>query len=164
MRHLYVTTLLLTVFTLPIRTFGFQYKVINVQELKKKTQGPCTVLHFWAAWCEICIKELPVLLKYFETSKGFESVVVDLSADLAQEKFSKPWLKKMAPQSTTYRKGKTSDRALIQAVKSGWDEALPLSLLMVRGMVKANWEGAVEPSEIKTAVAKHCNVPPPSSK
>ena len=137
--------------------FTFQYRIISPKTLKKKIQSPCSLVHFWASWCEICIKELPVLLPYFESKKGVESVVVDLSHGLAQEKFSKVWIQKIAPRSKTYRKGNAHDHDLVEAVSSKWNGGLPITLLFTKGRRRETWKGSVVPAELDRALLKYCN-------
>lgn len=156
MRHKYVICLFLASYLFTGSSFAFEYKVITPKELKKKTQGSCVFVQFWAAWCQICVDEMPGLLPFLKRLKKAEPVVVDLSQGLAQENFSKPWLKKIAPFSTTFSKGKTRDREMIESVLQKWNGALPLSALFSRGQLKERWNGAVSNSEIERAVSTHC--------
>jgi len=39
---------------------------LRVRDMKEKT----ILIHFWAAWCDVCHAEFPALLKYVENSHG----------------------------------------------------------------------------------------------
>ncbi len=62
---------------LPDFTLGvFQGKLVQFSSLK----GKIFLINFWATWCDACVKEIPSIIKLYETYKklGFEILMVDL--------------------------------------------------------------------------------------
>lgn len=157
MCYSYIPKLLLISIFFSHLTFGFEYRSLVAKDLKAKVRKPCSVVHFWASWCEVCVQELPKLLPFLMGKKKTELVVIDLSHELAQEKFSSVWLKKIAPESNTYHKGKASDEDLVGSIYPGWSGGLPLTLLFVKGKLKQAWTGSVLSHEIDTSLKKHCS-------
>ncbi|GGI57608.1 TlpA family protein disulfide reductase [Winogradskyella haliclonae] len=82
-------------FTLP--TVSDDNKVFSNNDL----EGKVTLIDFWATWCKPCIKEFPVIEKYYNTykNKGFNVISISLDTDIERLKsFSR---KKIFPWTTS---------------------------------------------------------------
>jgi len=81
------------------------FEPLPVAKLHRMTSKPtCSFVHVWAAWCTICVQELPALLTFLGEEKKVQSIVIDVSHPLARAQFSKPYLEKISPKFTTYYK------------------------------------------------------------
>ena len=156
MRYSFILLFTFLLLILSEKVHGTSYSFISPKALAAKTKKPCTLVHFWAAWCEVCVQELPLLLPKLAQKKNITLVVVDLSQGLAQETFSLPWLTKIAPTATTFHKGKLPARKLVGVVDEKWQGGLPYSALFSKGKKMIDWKGSVSFSEFETHIAKHC--------
>lgn len=135
---------------------AFEYPVLPLSDLKKEVQRSCVLVHIWAAWCAPCIEEMPKFLRFFEKEKNVYPLIIDTSAKFAQDSFSKPWMKNLAPQFKVYRKPASSDQALIQAIGISWPKALPFSALYSFGKKKKEWVGQTSLEELHKVFQELC--------
>ncbi len=61
---------------------SFELKTLNGGELRiEDLRGKFVLLHFWATWCEPCVKEMPALQRLSRALKGLPFEVVGIAAD-----------------------------------------------------------------------------------
>jgi thiol-disulfide isomerase/thioredoxin len=136
---------------------SLSYEALDIQEFKKMKASRCMFVHVWAAWCTICVQEMPALIRFLETKKNITPVVIDASHSLAQEQFSKSWLKTLNPKFRTFYKHEMKDEVLMGLMGAKWTGALPHSALFKRGVKKKEWVGLVSHAELDGAFQKECD-------
>lgn len=151
LRHTVLIGLLLS-----LQTRAFEYPILPLADLKKETQRTCTFVHLWAAWCSICVQEMPKLLSFLEEEKKIYPVILDTDVRFAQDNFSTPWLKKLAPKFTVYRKPEVENAVLAKTLGITWSKSLPLSALYSHGKIKREWRGSLSTEELHKAFQELC--------
>lgn len=130
---------------------------LSSSKLREFQKENCTLVHPWADWCAICVKELPDLLPQFESWKGVRVVVLDVSSPFAQEQFSKKWQLLQKTRLPTYlQPGNEDKKSYRKAIDPDWGGALPHSVLYVRGRKRKVWNGAMDFPAVRKEVAEIC--------
>lgn len=122
----------------------------------KPAAGRLTWVNLWAAWCEPCKKELP-LLREFQTKLKAQGIPLELaffSID-DDERQLKQFLNAEAPDGLArtfwLREGKERDAWLAEA-RLPADPRLPVHLLVAPdGEIFCRIEGSIEPSDFEAA-------------
>jgi thiol-disulfide isomerase/thioredoxin len=80
-------TLVVSVVTLPAVEFPLTGTTLAGDQLAidPVKQGKPVLLVFWASWCGVCVREMPVLIK-LQTQSGAKLDLVSLSIDTEAEK------------------------------------------------------------------------------
>jgi len=129
----------------------------ELEELKKNTTEKLLLMNIWATWCAPCVLEYPELvkLKRMYGNRSFEFVSV--SADNPDE-YDKvlAFLQSKNSALNNYIFNQQDKYALIEAVDSDWNGALPYSLLIEPGgkIIFSN-QGIVDLLELKRIIVEN---------
>ena len=133
------------------------YEAVTAKGAKQRLEHGCVLFHAWAAWCDICVKELPEWLKHLGQQKAMKPLVIDTSAKTAQEKFSKPWMKNLKPTFPTYFMSGIEDDAFMKKMDANWGRSLPYTALYFNAKKKKEWSGSVSLAEVDAEAEKSCH-------
>ncbi len=131
--------------------------ISGIEELKKNTSDKLRLINVWATWCAPCVVEYPdlVMLQRIYGHRGFE--FVSISAD-NPEKMDKTldFLKKNHSAVQNYIFELDDKYALIEAIDTTWNGALPYTLLVEPGgkIVYSN-QGIVDLLELKKTIVEN---------
>lgn len=135
---------------------ALNFTELPVETMKKKTSDHCAFVHVWAAWCSICVEELPTLLEFLAKEKRVKPIVIDVSHPVARKEFSTPWLRKLSPKFPVYFKPNGNDEGFMRQVDPTWSGTLPYSALYTKGVKTKQWVGSVSPRELRESFSKIC--------
>jgi len=79
-------------------------ELLNEKDIAGLKNQSCSLFVFWATWCNICIHDLPKMVKFFNRKKEVNAVLLDVSVVFQQKNFSIGWMKSLKPQFRTYLK------------------------------------------------------------
>ncbi len=113
-----------------------ELKIKDVYEIKKKR---CVLIHAWASWCPICIKELPEIVNKFNEEKKITPIIIDLSGSFVHENFSKKWLTNLNAKFLTYYKSGEDQMMFFKAIDESWNGELPYTVYYDNGVKKKEW-------------------------
>lgn len=136
--------------------FAATPQLLPASKLVGMTRGPCTFVHVWANWCNICVAELPRLVKALSALKDVTPVVVDISSPYIQQNYSQRFIASLEPPFTTYLKPKGPDDDYMAAVEKKWNRALPFSALFRFGKKKKTWTGPPDIDSLPRDIAALC--------
>ena len=127
---------------------------IDIEGIKKLIANDSEnlrMINVWATWCGPCIVEFPDLVNIdrMYSRRNFE--FISLSADIPSRKNSVlSFLKKKEAANRNYLYNSTDKYALIEAVDSEWQGALPHTLLIAPGgKIVARYAGVIDPLTVK---------------
>ncbi len=127
------------------------------QIMKNEDSGKLRLINVWATWCGPCIVEYPdfIVLQRMYGARDFE--FVSISADKPEE-FDKAlrFLEEKESGVANYLFSEDDKYALIEAVDSEWNGALPYTALIEPGG-KIVWshQGQIDFLELKRAIVDH---------
>lgn len=103
------------------------------QKILEQYHGQAVLVTFWAAWCEPCRDEYPMLNELAKeyAPKGLHVVGVDLDDDgdlIPMRRF----LARYKPIFPNYRKKTGGESAFVQSVLPGWNGAIPASFFYAK--------------------------------
>lgn len=129
----------------------------KLEELKKNTIEKLLLMNIWATWCAPCVLEYPELVKLQRMygNRAFEFISVSADNPDAFEK-AHAFLQSKHSALDNYIFDKQDKYALIEAVDSDWDGALPYSLLIEPGgrIIYSN-QGIVDLLELKRIIVEN---------
>jgi peroxiredoxin len=129
----------------------------GVRELLANPGNKLRLVNIWATWCGPCVIEYPEFIRIHRMFKDRDFEFVSLSADDPESrdavlKFLRE--KHSAVRNLVFRGG--DQYALIEAVDSGWNGALPFTILVEPGgKVVYQVEGTIEPLALRRAIVDH---------
>jgi peroxiredoxin len=129
----------------------------GIDELLKNDSPKLRLLNLWATWCGPCVIEYPELVNIHRMYKGRDFEFISISADDPgnRERVLR-FLTEKHSALTNYIFDKEDKYALVEAVDSEWDGALPYTLLVEPGgKIVYRCQGPVEPLELKRAIVDH---------
>lgn len=129
---------------------------LSLTALQKAKTENCVLLHAWATWCNICVEEMPQLIKFLEKNKQLKPLIVDVSDPVVQKNFSKKWPVLLEASFATFYKPGVKDEIYLQAIDSQWDGALPYTALLHKGQLKEKWVGQVPLDKVLLSSSSKC--------
>jgi hypothetical protein len=144
-------------FLLLVASADGAYRGMRPQDLQTIQRSQCAVIQPWAAWCSLCLEELPERLPRLAKLKGVEVAVVDLSTPGVREEFSKKWsVIQNAPLDTYFLSDGFTVERFKRLVSRRWDGSLPFAVLVRQGKVTREWMGKVDTDLFMQQVNKLC--------
>jgi thiol-disulfide isomerase/thioredoxin len=125
--------------------------------IRNETSGKLRLINVWATWCGPCIIEYPefLVMQRMYGARDFE--FVSISADRLPEKGKVlEFLEEKESGVTNYIFAEEDKYALIDAIDSTWNGALPYTLLVAPGGERLYArQGTIKPLEVKRAIVEH---------
>ena len=130
----------------------------GIQELlRNEGSEKLRLINVWATWCGPCIIEYPefIALQRMYGARDFE--FVSISADKVEQKDKAlKFLKTKSSAVTNYLFDQEDKYALIEAIDSDWNGALPYTILVEpNGKVVWKHQGEVDFLALKRAIVEH---------
>lgn len=116
---------------------------------------PCTFVHVWALWCDVCVEEMPKLVEFLNKQKKINPILVDVTPEASRKK-SIETMRKFKPLFPVYLKPYGNDEQYMKAIDGEWGGGLPYSALYHQGKKVKIWNGASPLQELKEAIDKTC--------
>lgn len=115
------------------------------------------LINVWATWCGPCVIEYPELVLVHRMFMGRDFEFISLSADNpAQKEKALEFLEDKNSVLKNYIFSKDDKYALIEAIDSEWDGALPYTVLVEPGgKVVYRKQGPVDLLELKRVIVEH---------
>jgi thiol-disulfide isomerase/thioredoxin len=112
------------------------------------------LINVWATWCGPCVIEFPALVSLHRIYRGRDFELVTVNADeAAKREKALEFLKTQQASTRNYAFDKGDPYALIEAVDSKWQGALPHTILVAPGgEVIYRSEGAFEMQKLRKAI------------
>ncbi|QEC53944.1 peroxiredoxin [Anseongella ginsenosidimutans] len=129
----------------------------GIRSLLKNDSDKLRLINLWATWCGPCIIEYPELVTVHRMFMGRDFEFISLSADNpAQKDKALKFLEEKNSVLKNYIFNKEDKYALIEAIDSEWDGALPYTVLVEPGgKVVYRQQGPVDLLELKRAIVDH---------
>ena len=103
------------------------------QKIVEQHRGQPLLVNFWATWCEPCRHEYPMLNELAKQYAPQGLKVVGISMDDEGDLIlMRRFLARYKPVFTNYRKKPGDEAAFRQAVLTGWNGSLPISVLYAK--------------------------------
>lgn len=131
-------------------------ELLNEKDIAGLKNQSCSLFVFWATWCNICIHDLPKMVKFFNRKKEVNAVLLDVSVVFQQKNFSIGWMKSLKPQFRTYLKPTGKIAPYLYQIDKKWNGGLPYSVLYHKGKKKKAWRGSVNLASLETDLASLC--------
>lgn len=125
--------------------------------LENKTSGKLRLINVWATWCGPCVFEYPefIVLQRMFGARDFEFVSISADKPAVKDKALK-FLKEQASAIQNYIYHRDDKYALIEAVDSEWNGALPYTLLVDDDGEKIwSHQGEVDFLALKRVIVEH---------
>ena len=108
------------------------------QERMARYRGEVVLLHFWATWCQPCIKEMPSLQRLYQQFRSRDFIVLAVSLDVRKEELRKFFQRRPLRFPVYFDPGRVVYQKMI-----GGMEVLPRSLLIDKnGRIVPSYTGA----------------------
>lgn len=136
---------------------GGSYQFLQPAQLAALKKKPCTLIHAWAAWCGICVREMPAYIEFLSQNKKIHPVTLDVGSKTDQNAVSRQWPLLRSAQFTKYMKPeKISDQKYLAAIDPKWSGSLPYTVLYHKGMKRREWVGSLDFSTLGREVQQTC--------
>jgi len=125
--------------------------------LKNEDSGKLRLINVWATWCGPCIIEYPefIALQRMFGGRDFEFVSISADNPKQEEKVLK-FLQEKNSAVSNYLFNNADKYALIEAIDSEWNGALPYTLLIEpNGNIVWKYQGEVDFYALKKAIVEH---------
>lgn len=101
-------------------------KIVELEMLMKKKEGPVQVINFWATWCAPCVKELPL----FEQLQTSNTKVTLINIDFV-EKLDKvdAFIAKKNLKNEVLLLDEIDYNSWIDKVDKSWEGSIPATLI-----------------------------------
>jgi thiol-disulfide isomerase/thioredoxin len=126
----------------------------DLKALRKNSTGKLVLVNFWATWCGPCFKELPELETMYRMygHRAFDLVTVSINYPDEQPGVLAA-LQKQHATSQNLLLGSTDIYPLMAAFDSGWNAAVPYSMLIrPDGTVAYKFQGSINPLELRRLI------------
>jgi thiol-disulfide isomerase/thioredoxin len=132
-------------------------KLANAEDLKtlrRNSSGKLLLIDFWATWCSPCVEEFPKLETMYRMYHQRPFDLVTVSINYPDERAGVlSSLQKQHATSQNLLLGSTDIYALIAAFDSGWNAAVPYTILIrPDGEVVYKRQGAIDPLEVRRLI------------
>ncbi len=144
----------LLAFALGASLFSAQ-ETLSTEKLNALKAKPCSYVHVWALWCDICVEELPKLVDYLNKTKKVNPLLIDVTPETGKVKAAQE-MEKAHPRFPVYAKPYGNDEQYMKAIDANWGGGLPYSALYQGGKVVKVWSGASSLSELAKATDALC--------
>ena len=151
--------LLNTYFILLITTYAQDIKVVKIEELKKeyiKTNDTTYIINFFATWCGPCVQEMPVINKFYQSTKDkkIQLLFVSLDGGIAPAKLAK-FIKKQKMEAPVFVLNESSDFSWLPYIDSRWQGSIPATMIINSSKkVKAFFETPMENGQLEFYLKK----------
>jgi peroxiredoxin len=127
---------------------------IGIKNLIKGNTDNLLLIDVWATWCGPCVNEFPSLVDINRMYRRRDFQFISISAD---DPAKKPKVLKMLQSlhaaNSNYLFNSDDKYALIDAVDTAWNGALPYTMLVEPGgKIVYSQQGPVDPQALKTAI------------
>ena len=134
-----------------------EYSIDELKELVKNEGEKLRLVNVWATWCGSCRLEYPdfLVIQRMFGARDFE--LISVAADkISKKKAVLDFLKKAHSSVPNYISSTDDKYALIEAIDSEWNGALPYTLLIEPGgKVAWRYQGEVDFQDLKRAIVDH---------
>jgi peroxiredoxin len=129
----------------------------GVKKLVAGEAGKLRLVNLWATWCQPCVEELPELVIMHRMYRKRDFELVTISLDVADDKpKALETLREHHVSARNYLYASTDRDKLAEALDPKWPGPLPYTLLIAPdGTIIYRRSGAIEPLELKQAIADH---------
>lgn len=129
----------------------------GIAELKKNDSQNLLLINIWATWCAPCVLEYPDLVNLQRMYGGRAFQFVSISADApGKSQNAHDFLKSKHSALDNYIFDSDDKYAMIEAVDSAWNGALPYTLLIEPGgKVIYSVQGVLDVFELKKTIVEH---------
>jgi thiol-disulfide isomerase/thioredoxin len=142
-----------------ITSFAQDIKVVKIEELKKeymKSNDTTYVINFFATWCGPCVQEMPVINKFYQSSKDkkIQVLFVSLDGGIAPAKLSK-FIKKQKMEAPVFVLNESSDFSWLPYIDQRWQGSIPATMIVNSSKkVKAFFETPMENGQLEFYLKK----------
>jgi thiol-disulfide isomerase/thioredoxin len=129
----------------------------GIRELLQNKTGKLRLINFWATWCAPCVIELPELIKLQRMygNRNFELITVSTDKIVNKEEVLK-FLQEKESALQNYIYNKSDQYELVREVDSGWEGALPYTMLVEPGgKVISVDQGIADILELRKKIVEH---------
>ena len=102
-----------------------------VQDAVAANHGTPTMVHFWATWCDACVKEFPHFVKLAKTP-GIKVVLVSVDLKQTLDKHVRPFLDEQHVEFPSLLLDVDSPERVMHAIDAKWKGAIPATFLYDR--------------------------------
>lgn len=131
--------------------------VAGLQSLLKNDSDKLRLINLWATWCGPCVIEYPEFINMHRMFSGRDFEFISVSADKPKSKDrALAFLEKKSSALTNYIFSEEDKYALIEAIDSEWNGALPYTVLVEPGgKVVYRQMGTIEPQALRKTIVEH---------
>jgi peroxiredoxin len=126
----------------------------GIKDLVKNNSDKLRLINVWATWCGPCVEEYHefITMNRMYRRRDFEFISISADDPANKEKALK-FLKSEESSATNYIFNVDDKYALINAVDSAWQGALPYTLLVEPGgKIIYSKQGEIDPAELKKKI------------
>ncbi len=151
--------LLITNCLLLTTSFAQDIKVVKIEELKKeyiKTNDTTYIVNFFATWCGPCLQEMPIVNKFYQSTKDkkIQLLFVSLDGGIAPAKLAK-FIKKQKMEASVFVLNESSDFSWLPYIDSRWQGSIPATMIVNSSKkVKAFFETPMENGQLEFYLKK----------
>lgn len=133
--------------------------VIKIEQLKQLYTQPndtTYIINFFATWCAPCMKEMPVLNKFFEEHKDTKMKLLFVSLDnIAYIKKLPAKMKKIGMQAPVYLLNESNDFSWLDRIDKRWQGSIPATMVVNNQKnIKAFFETPLEKGQLEFYLKK----------
>lgn len=152
--------LILITYCLLLTTIQAQdIKVVKIETLKKeyiKPNDTTYIINFFATWCGPCIQEMPVINKFYQSTKDkkIQLIFVSLDGGIAPAKLTK-FIKKQKMEAPVFILNESSDFSWLSYIDQRWQGGIPATMVVnSEKKVKAFFETPMENGQLEFYLKK----------